>query len=87
MIEHDYDFENYFELHRELEALREKFLTQPWVKGLCAKRDEDARNRVPPDGQAYVVSAAQYILVRELFTRCIDDDVRLFGYTLIPGDN
>lgn len=83
------DFTGYFELAAELEAVRTKFLAQPWVEDLLAKRDEDNRNGVPMDKRFFTVPKAQYILARELFTSSasLDDEVKIHRYTLIPGDN
>jgi len=81
------DFEGYFKLMAEFDAVCAKFMAQPWVKAVRAKREVDNRNRIPMDGRTYPVTQIQYVMTRTFFNRFRDNDVRLLGYSLIPGDN
>ncbi|MHC4301962.1 MAG: hypothetical protein ACYS7Y_32265 [Planctomycetota bacterium] len=80
------DLDGYFALMAELDLLQLRFTSQPWVKALLAKREEDNANRVPMEGRTHPVTQGQYVQARKFFNQRFDD-VKLYGYTLIPGDN
>ena len=61
-------------------------LAQPWIKTLLVKRFEDNLARVPLDGRSHPVTQDQYDEAKKALEQP-DNDVRLFGYKLIPGDN
>lgn len=68
------------------DILHAKFLRLPWVKALLVKRYEDNLARVPLDGRTLTVTQDQFAEAKKAFAQ-YQDDVKLLGYTLIPGDN
>jgi hypothetical protein len=81
------DLAGYFDLMDELGAVHKKFFAQPWVKAVRASREADNWAHVPVEGRTYPVTQAQYIMARKFFSQLRNDNVRLLGYALIPGDN
>jgi len=67
------------------DRVRIRLANQPWVKELLTKFAEDGRNNVPMDGRTHKVTQAQYDEAEEALDQP-PDDVKLLGYTLIPGD-
>ena len=80
------DLEGYLELTAELDEVHAKFYAQPWIIAILAKRSADDRNKAPANRGTYFVTRAQYSMIRK-FSNQPFDNVRLYGYYLIPGDN